>query len=171
MQNSIDVFLLTETWFRHNDTRVAARLTSVLTGNQIHHTLRSKQRGGGIALIFKSNIKFSPVTIRTHKTFELLSGNLHTGLCVIKLIVIYRPPRGIFQEFLNEFSSLLKSVLVWNGKLLIAGDFDIHVDNSAVSDSIKFSSFLSSMGLTQHEVGPTHSKGHILDLVITIKEC
>ena len=81
---------------------------------------------------------------------------------------IYRPPRGIFQEFLDEFSSLLENALFSKGRLLIAGDFNIHVNNPADGDALKFDSILNSMGLTQHVIGPTHSRGHTLDLVITI---
>ena len=121
-------------------------------------------------MIFKSNLTFSQINTCVHKTFELIAGNLYIVLFsdVMKLIVIYRPPRGIFHEFLDEFSSLLENVLFSKGRLLIAGIFNVHVDNPADSDALKFDSLLNSMGLTRHVIGPTHScRGHTLDLVIT----
>ena len=53
------------------------------------------------------------------------------------------------------------------GRLLIVGDFNIHVDNLADSTAIKFLSIVESHGLFQHVSESTHIKGHILDLVLT----
>ncbi len=57
-------------------------------------------------------------------------------------------------------------------KLLIVGDFNIHVDVLNNSSAKKFSALLDSFGLVQHVSDPTHDGGagkirHTLDLVIT----
>ena len=52
------------------------------------------------------------------------------------------------------------------GKLLILGDFNVHV-NSASSESSKFQSLLDMYNLSQNVTSPTHNHGHTLDLVIT----
>ena len=52
------------------------------------------------------------------------------------------------------------------GKLLILGDFSIHV-NSASSESDKFQSLKDMDNLSQNDTSPTYNHGHILDLVIT----
>ena len=51
--------------------------------------------------------------------------------------------------------------------LLVAGDFNIHVDIPDNSDSVNFIDLLDSMGLVQHVKSPTHQHGHTLDLLIT----
>jgi hypothetical protein len=47
------------------------------------------------------------------------------------------------------------------------GDFNFHLDDCGDADASTFSDLLTSFGLKQHVRGPTHEKGHTLDLVIT----
>ncbi|XP_037387773.1 uncharacterized protein LOC119261863 [Pygocentrus nattereri] len=49
--------------------------------------------------------------------------------------------------------------------MIIVGDFNIHMDNGNNLLSRDFTSCLDSFGLQQYINFPTHSKGHILDLV------
>ena len=56
------------------------------------------------------------------------------------------------------------------GPLLIAGDFNIHVDVPGNADSVCLKELLESMGLQQHVNVPTHESGHTLDLIIT-RQC
>lgn len=51
--------------------------------------------------------------------------------------------------------------------LIIAGDFNFHVDNKSDSPSKNFMNILESFNLSQHVNEKTHRAGHILDLVIT----
>ncbi|XP_070552124.1 uncharacterized protein [Ptychodera flava] len=89
-----------------------------------------------------------------------------------RVIIIYRPPKSqknnsTVNEFLAEFSILLESAVPLPGHLIIAGDFNIHLDELNSPDTVKFMNLLHSMGLHQHILTPTHNKGHILDLLIT----
>ena len=52
------------------------------------------------------------------------------------------------------------------GKLLIVGDFNIHVDVVGNATACKFLSLHDSHGLTQNVRRPTHLDGQTLDLVI-----
>ena len=84
---------------------------------------------------------------------------LHSACKSVYYFAIYRPPpspRNGFTpaEFLSEFDSFVNSL---NSKLIIAGDYNLHVDDS--------SRFLSA-SLTQHVIGPAHDLGHTFDLVI-----
>ena len=52
--------------------------------------------------------------------------------------------------------------------LVIAGDFNFHLDNPSDVDAAKFSDLLATCGqVVQHVSVPTHSSVHILDLIIT----
>ena len=66
-----------------------------------------------------------------------------------------------------EFSTYLETILLSKEHLVIAGDFNIHVDAPRDPDSLKLQDLLQSVGLQQHITEPTHTQGHILDLVIT----
>ena len=51
--------------------------------------------------------------------------------------------------------------------LVIAGDFNIHMDVPSNSDTKKMQTLLHSMNLINHVSVPTHVSGHTLDLIIT----
>lgn len=52
-------------------------------------------------------------------------------------------------------------------KLLMVGDFNIHVDVAGNATACKLLSLLESHGLTQNVHSPMHLDGHTLDLVIS----
>ena len=71
--------------------------------------------------------------------------------------------------FLEEFSKLLESITAdqRHKRLLIVGDFNIHVDNSNDTTAKQFVDLLDSFNLVQHVSEKTHANGHTLDLVIS----
>ena len=68
---------------------------------------------------------------------------------------------------MNEFSSLLESYIIKTGSLLIAGDFNFHVDDTSDAVAANFLGLLESFDLRQHVHSYTHRAGHTLDLVIS----
>ena len=48
--------------------------------------------------------------------------------------------------------------------LVIAGDFNIHVDVPHDPDSVKLLDLLQSVGLQQHITEPTQIQGHLISL-------
>lgn len=88
------------------------------------------------------------------------------------MVVIYRPPPSsknklITAEFFNEFAKLTKEPTNFYRPLLIAGDFNFHIDNIDNADARNFLDFLESANMTQHVTGSTHSKGDALHIIIT----
>ena len=69
--------------------------------------------------------------------------------------------------FLSEFDNYIDEISTLPGKLVLLGDFNIHVDTPEESDARHFLTTLATSGLHQHVTGVTHEKGHVLDLVIT----
>ena len=55
----------------------------------------------------------------------------------------------------------------YKGKLLMLGDFNIHLDEENNPDTIIFNDLLESFGLTNYTTFFTHTAKHILDLVIS----
>ena len=60
--------------------------------------------------------------------------------------------------------------MVRPGHMCILGDFNIHVGIPNDSENKHLTSILSSFDQVQHVHGPTHSRGHTLDLIIMKKE-
>ncbi len=50
-------------------------------------------------------------------------------------------------------------------KVLIVGDFNIHVDNE--KDALGSAFIDNSIGVRQHVSGPTHCRNHTLDLILS----
>ncbi len=51
-------------------------------------------------------------------------------------------------------------------KVLIVGDFNIHVDNENNALGSAFLDILNSIGVRQHVSGPTHCRNHALNLIL-----
>ncbi|XP_041642854.1 uncharacterized protein LOC121509496, partial [Cheilinus undulatus] len=82
----------------------------------------------------------------------------------LQIVLIYRPPKAT-TTFLSDLSELLTSVCSRSSSILLLGDFNIHVDSTSCTLTSEFLSLLDCFNITQHVQGPTHSKGHTLDLV------
>ena len=90
----------------------------------------------------------------------------------IRALVMYRQLEtgAAIDLFFNEFSCLLEEVVVCSEELLIIGDFNSHMDDTADRYAAQFGSLLDLFILKQHVAVPTNSSGHILDLVISSKD-
>ena len=86
------------------------------------------------------------------------------------LVTIYRPPSAQRSNssamFFREFSTLLESINLCVGRLIICGDFNFHVDDLSNPEARTFSDILEAAGLRQLVHEATHTHGHTLDLVI-----
>lgn len=109
-------------------------------------------RGGGI------------IGVPHFTTFECLVLNLSTP-CATVIATVYRSPRPN-TEFLSEFADLLTILCLKFRRVVILGDFNIHVDQKANALAKDFLSLLDCYNFKQFVDFPTHCKGHTLDLVI-----
>jgi exonuclease III len=164
--NQIDVLALTETWFSP-DQDESTLSSATPEGYVIHHVPRSSGRGGGVAVIYRSTITVKVNDIHKQATFEHLDMTISHANETIRLLVIYRPPSTNISNFIEDFSKITDQLNITGGKLLIMGDFNIHVDNVADKGAQSFQSFLNGNNLSQHVSKATHEGGHTLDLIIT----
>lgn len=78
-----------------------------------------------------------------------------------QLILIYRPPPNSKNKLTNaifmfDFASLLESVTAFPNKLIIAGDFNMHIDIADNSTPSTFRTLHFSFSLEQNVTSPTH---------------
>ena len=167
----IDLIALTETWFTDNDS--AAKVECTPDGYKMFDYSRSGRKGGGIALVYRSEFTVKKISYCERSSFEMsewtLKGEQSSRM---RLSVIYRPPYSAKHPvttgvFISEFAEYLESFVLCTEPVLICGDFNIHVDNPADPDGEAFCDLLASMGLKQHVDTPTQIHGHTLDLIIT----
>lgn len=166
--NDLDILVITETWLRGDTTDSVAVGDMTPNGYCFVHAPRMEGRGGGLAVIHKSNIKMTKFHRFTFKTFECFSISANISGVSLKLCALYKPPKfAASSQFLEEFSSLVEQLTSSPGELILLGDFNLHVDIPSNHDATKFLNILESTNLLQHVNLPTHQNGHTLDLVIT----
>ncbi|XP_051806672.1 uncharacterized protein LOC127534728 [Acanthochromis polyacanthus] len=166
--HQIDLFCLTETWLQQEEF---VSLNESTPPSHINcHIPRITGRGGGVAAIYHSSLKLNQRPKPDYSSFENLTLSLsHPNLKAQKpvlFVVIYRPPAP-YSEFLSQFSDFLSELVLSSDKVIIVGDFNIHVDIDSDSLTTAFNSLLDSIGFSQHVNKSTHSFNHTLDLVLT----
>ena len=167
IDHSLDICTITETWLSSCDEKekvVCGELTP--SGYTLLHTPREQGRGGGVAVVLKSSI-VTKKEKTNFNSFESMEVMCKTNPSCIRLIVIYRPPSLSKAEFLGEFRDYMDTHVTTPGRLLLVGDFNLHVDDKEDHEATRFAELLYCLNLQQHITRPTHQQGHTLDLVIT----
>lgn len=166
----IDVCVVTETWLRKEDTVAFSALSPA--GYMFKNIPRAGRTGGGTGIMLRDNFKICPVQALERHSFETSEWDVSAKGLTSKFVVVYRPPYSEAHPvstsvFLDEFSVFLESVVLCTEVLVIAGDFNLHVNDLDDADARRFSELLETFGLVQHVNFPTHISGNSLDLIIT----
>ena len=72
--------------------------------------------------------------------------------------------------FVEELSDYIEHAATLSSKLILIGDFNVHWDCEGDSKRMELATLLNDYDLVQHVKGPTHERGHALDLLITRQE-
>ena len=164
----IDVCFLTETWLRKGDTSKIAEIKNL--GYNLFQQSRPG-RGGGVAIAFKKQLSVKKQNAVKYKSFELVESTLISNANeLLRFSCIYRSCTAQvsnIKDFFEDFDNYLNSIVHLPGKLVLAGDFNIHMENINDPDVRKFQLLLQQYDLTQHIDCATHISNGILDLVLT----
>ena len=169
VDNDISIFFIAETWLTDLSNNTTGTIKSY--GYKIIHKPRSvsdlnKSRGGGVAIVFKSNLNLVQVHLKHGTSFESVSAKLKSESGDnISYSCMYRTG-PVSKLFFEEFDEFIASIFLKFTKILICGDINIHLDENC-TDTSQFTELISAYGLTQHINEPTHNKGHTLDIVIS----
>ncbi len=82
------------------------------------------------------------------------------------LATVYRP-QGDHTDFIKEFGDFISELVLAADKVLIVGDFNIHIDNEKDALRSAFLHILNSIGVRQHWSGPAHCRNHTLDVILS----
>ena len=85
----------------------------------------------------------------------------------LNMAVIYRPPDKSVLSFANDFLDYMERNINSTGKLLLTGNFKIHVNDLESPDTNTFLDVLGIFGLHNHISFLKHHLNNTLDLVIT----
>ncbi|XP_055015067.1 uncharacterized protein LOC129410609 [Boleophthalmus pectinirostris] len=165
VSRDLDYLFLTETWLREGECSAFSELLP--PGCTYFNSPRSSGKGGGLATVFKSSFQCCQSSnMGPYSSFELQLLNIQASPRVV-CAVIYRPPK-FNKRFIQEFSDFLAGIVTVTDHLLIAGDLNVHVCCETKPLAKEFLSVIDSFNLRQWISGPTHEKGHTLDLVLTL---
>ena len=168
VDEKLDILSLTET-FQLNDSIIAELLPP---GYNIVYNLRNDgRRGGGVAVIYRQELKCCTINTYNLSTLEAITARLTLASKTLHLCVVYAPESktssSASQSFITDFSPILYDDLCDLSNLLIVGDFNYHINKEDNIYAKDFLSLLESCDFHQHVTSPTHIKGNTLDLVIT----
>ena len=176
IESDYDACFITETWLQdHNTIDNAIQSTlNTETHNFISCPRTSTTRGGGIGIFYKKNLKINIIQQHIYSTFEMCLCNIQAKASNFLVMCVYRPPysaknRNTISMFTAEFADICSSILSIHSdrKLIIVGDFNIHMDETNNTETIAFSELLNTLNWQQHVNEATHTSGHIIDLCIT----
>ena len=168
IDHDADAVFLSETWLKSNKSNVTATFKSY--GYVLHHNIRinrAKELGGGVGILIKESLKVKPIKVKQFQAFEHSIIKVHQ--CDMKWLTLISIYRLLFEPiaiFFNEFTELLEILAATNEKFIIAGDINIHCDESNDPHCIHLKDLLSMFNLNQYIDSPTHRDGHTIDVVI-----
>ena len=143
-------------------------------GYAFNHKDRQGKGGGGVGLLFKSSLSVKSEAVQHFKSFEAYQTRVSCQSRSLILLVIYRPDiveeqgqRIPYSLFLEEFATLLDSLVLDPSEVVLTGDFNVWVDDFNDVRARQFMNILSSYGMKQLVQEGTHLHGHTLDLLIT----
>jgi hypothetical protein len=166
IDKSIDILILTETWLRDDCRDQVAIGEMTPPGYSIQHSPRPNRRGGGLAIIHRSDLETDTIKPIKFSTFECFITRVKHPKACFHLAAVYRPPQSSPAKFFDEFSELLESLSA-DSNHLILGDFNLPFNSKHHADGIKLESLLECANYQQHINVATHTNGHILDLIMS----
>ena len=121
--------------------------------------------GGGLAIVHKEEFNITKHEAPKYQTVELAEFKIKpcTSLPATSLTIIYRPPDSDVLSFLHELSDCLERSIVEKGKVILLGNFNIHINRADNVDAINFLDFLDSFGQINRVDFPTHGLANTLD--------
>ena len=168
----LEVLLLVETWhdpdsscinrLRREGLCVAERSSPRLAASE--HELSSNH--GGVAIIGSASLLLSSVPVSMEPTsFEVLCVRVSSrSSCVVVLIYRTGPITSLFFEELTEFLDLIVTL---STPVIVAGDFNIHVERLNDSNASRLLSIFRDYGYCCRVNSPTHNLGGTLDVIFT----
>ena len=131
--------------FKRKNCSVLEKLSSlrkVMVLNEIH---RCKRRGGGLALLHKTNLKVKRLSQCMSPSMESAVWNVTSSQMSLHIVGVYRPPDKSIPDFLDLFTEYIADLIAEHENIVLVGDFNIHVNDE---DNLNAVIFLETMNST-----------------------
>ena len=165
--NNIDITLITKTWLNNTPQDTAWLHQSDLLQAGYAISTHKPTRGGGLALLYKQNMKIKKTKAQHLCMMEYAIWHVSLKNKSLNILGIYHPPPKQHltnATFLDEPTELLTTRLPNLENPIILGDFNMHIEDTSNYNSKIFVNTMEALGLKQHITAPTHYQGNVLDL-------
>jgi len=126
---------------------------------------------GGLCLFYASSISARQVQLPVCKSrLEVLGVMLHSARRSAFVVVLYHPEKAT-DAFFDDLDNVLERTSTFGCPVIVMGDINLHLDVISDAHTIRFQSLLDSYGLIQNVTSPTHTHGHLLDVIVTRSDC
>ena len=135
-----EVTIVTESWLTEDDSLWVMRSELNNNGVCMQTVNRKGRKVGGLAIIYKNNIKVKKVKSGSTRSFEYGMWNVQMKNITLNVLAIYRPPRSevnniTLNMFMADITEFLIDVLTKDKNVLIMGDINIHINNQEDQDA------------------------------------
>ena len=156
LSNNISIAIITKSQLQN--TKDACRLRTSEFNTELFSAILSNRQdrtGGGILLVHKKSYKAELLEeVFTH-SFQAAKFKVQVHKCNITLLAIYHPPCSAVnlvteKMFIDGFTERICDQLIMTehgNKLLILGDFNIHVNDEFDENAVSFIDFIMALGL------------------------
>ena len=126
LDHDFDIIILTESWGKEE-----SHSPCHISGYNSIHSFRKEKKGGGINLYIKENLNYREIeTLNiSNDDIECVAANIEVANTScgnsLKILGIYRPPRGSNPEFINILNRIINDHKFNESISLIAGDINI----------------------------------------------
>jgi exonuclease III len=175
LEHDLDILYIAESWFKVTGDEVNIG-NMIPQGYSFKQTPRvGKNRGGGIAVIYKKHIQLKKETQPIVTSMEIMETTININARRITCITIYRPETSDIHKykmstFFSDLENLLTHYILTKDELLIIGDFNFHMNKPDKPNVKRMMEIVDTFDLIQHVTKPTHKLGNTLDLIITKKD-
>jgi hypothetical protein len=161
---SVDVLCICETLLTHSQQTPNVIDDSTV----IRHDRASGSRGGGVMIICKKNIPYTPININlSNNGIECINGMILLHGFPLILSLIYRPPQIPMRNLLYTLNTIFNNVDD-NEPMIVLGDFNENFVFNNMSQSASFLlQFMGNHNFQQVVKNPTTDNATLIDLVFT----
>ena len=167
INDGLDILVLTETWHQ-SSVNICLKLAMPPHFTFVDFLRTSDPHHGGIIIYFKSNFKNSIIELPLFKTIEVVAIKFFIRGIEIVLLALYRPgSMSISPLFFEELMSVLEKLSISASFIILAGDFNVHLERSFDAHTIRLLEIFDFFHLSNRVSTPTHIMGGILDLIVS----
>ena len=159
IKNKIEAFLVTEMWLSDGDHTLIS--TSDFTKHNYNIAVLNRQmrRGGGLALIYKTNQNLQVLKTGMARSFEYAIWKLTTQSKSITYITVYHPPyaeKNLINNamFINDITEFLAYMLSQHQTIIVASDFNMHINDQDDPEANILMDTMAALGFNNIPTSP-----------------